>query len=129
MGLGAASATTSLHGHASVDEDTYDDEEHDRADNDGNNGTSVSIIIFIQVVLDVGDSVDLDFFDNLLFRVYDLSVAGLSTFGRKVINTVDGVKDSADLELAGNPLVATEKALLVDADLVSLLSTMDQLLL
>lgn len=84
------------------------------------------------MILDAGDSVDLNLFNNLITRAgVNGDVASRSALFGKLINTIDGIEDSADLLLSGLPLVITEKVLLIDADLVGLLgvSGVEELLL
>jgi len=84
------------------------------------------------VILDAADRVDLNLFNNLFTRAaVNGDVASLSALFGKLINTIDGIEDSADLLLSGYPLVITEKVLLIDADLVGLLgvSGVEELLL
>lgn len=84
------------------------------------------------MILDAADRVDLNLFNNLFTRAaVNGDVASLSALFGKLINTIDGIEDSADLLLSGYPLVITEKVLLIDADLVGLLgvSGVEELLL
>jgi len=83
------------------------------------------------VILDAGDSVDLNLFNNVIRAGVLGDVASRSALFGKLINTIDGIEDSADLLLSGLPLVITEKVLLIDADLVGLLgvSGVEELLL